>query len=64
MSNALAIYLMVLLNCNNLGPGETCVRTHCTVTKVYSSTGSLTIDGCALEIVVPDLIEIRVSGAE
>ena len=64
MSNALAMYLMVLLNCNNLGPGETCVRTNCTVTKTYDSTGSLTINGCAIEIVVPDLIEIRLSETE
>lgn len=59
MNEALAMYLMVLLNCNNLGPGETCVRTHCTVTKMYDSTGSLTINGCKIEIVVPDVIEIE-----
>ncbi len=59
MSDVLAMYLMVLLNCNDLGPGETCVRTHCTVTKMYDSTGSLTINGCKIEIVVPDVIEIE-----
>ena len=60
MNEALAMYLMVLLNCNDLGPGETCVRTNCTVTKTYDSTGSLTINGCKIEIVVPDVIEIAI----
>ena len=61
MSEAMAMYLMVLLNCSDLNQGVTCTRTPCSVTKTYDGAGSVTIDACAVEIVIPDEIVLVVN---
>ncbi len=60
MSEAMALYLMALLNCGSLEQGETCIRTPCEIVKRYEGTGELRINGCAVRIVFPDVIEIQV----
>ena len=60
MSEAMAMYLMVLLNCSDLSEGATCTRTPCSVTKTYDDTGSVTINARAVEIVIPEDITLVV----
>jgi len=60
MSEAMALYLMALLNCGSLDQGETCIRTPCEIVKRYEGTGELRINGCAIRITPADVIEIEV----